>query len=95
MLRTTDVDDGPTELTYTITVAPEFGEVRLSGASVSIGGTFTQDGVDNGRLTYVHTGANRSSDGFEFTVADGEEQGVGPAGGAFEISVEGAIGSTR
>jgi hypothetical protein len=85
LLSTVDLDDGPAELTYTITSGPDFGELRVNGVAVLNGGTFTQDDIDNGRLTYVHDGVAESPGGFSFTVADGGENGVGPAAGVFTI----------
>jgi len=89
LLLTTDADDGPASLTYMITEAPQFGELRVNGAPITSGGAFTQDDINNNRLTYVHDGANGSADEFTFTVADGGENGVQPATGSFSINITG------
>lgn len=86
-LLTEDVDDGPAELTYTLISAPQRGTLKLSGSNLAAGGTFTQDDVNNGRVSYVHNGANTLADNFTFNVADGGESGVQPAGGTFTINV--------
>jgi hypothetical protein len=87
LLLTVDADDGPAELTYTITDAPQSGELQVNGSPISTGGSFTQDDVNNGRLTYVHSGTNDSPDQFSFTVADGGESGVQPATCVFSIDI--------
>jgi hypothetical protein len=90
LLLTTDIDDGPADLTYTLTDTPDSGQLRLNGAPIAVGGTFTQDDVNNGRLTYLHNGVDQSRDEFAFTVADGGESGVRPASGLFSITVTAA-----
>jgi hypothetical protein len=95
MLETTDVDDGPTELTYTLTDAPDSGDLKIDGTNVPQGGTFTQADIDNNRLTYVHDGSSSFADGFEFTVADGGEGGVMPATGSFIIEIADPSGLAR
>jgi hypothetical protein len=91
LLLTVDATDGPADLTYTLTSAPEFGELWLAGVPVPEGGTFTQDDANNGRLTYMHDGVTDAADGFAFTVADGGEEGIQPASGTFSISVKAPI----
>jgi len=92
VLLTIDADDGPENLTYTLTAGPDAGELRLDGALVAVGGTFTQADVDAGRLAYMHTGVDLTADSFALTVADGGENGVQPAGGAFQINITGPNG---
>ncbi len=87
LLLTIDADDGPLDLIYTLTDAPDFGEIRLNGTAIVGGNTFTQDDVDNNRLAYVHTGGDSSPDSFEFTVQDGGENGVQPATGTFGLTI--------
>jgi hypothetical protein len=76
-LQVTDADDPTTGLNYTVTAAPTQGDL-------SLGTAFTQDDIDNGRLTYTHTGSE--SDSFQFTVSDGETA-LGPY--LFTIMVQG------
>jgi len=85
-LLTTDLDDAPSELTYTLTSEPSFGELQLDGAKLLVDATFTQADVDLSRLAYVHYGTNTPADIFTFTVADGGENGAKPVGGTFVIS---------
>ncbi|MCS5637621.1 MAG: Ig-like domain-containing protein, partial [Myxococcota bacterium] len=61
-LQATDAD-GDT-LTYTVTAAPTSGALNL-------GTTFTQAQIDASALNYSHDGSEGASDGFTFTVSDG------------------------
>jgi len=49
--------------------------------------TFTQADIDGGLLTYDHDGSNTSSDSFQFSLADGGEDGATPASGSFNITI--------
>jgi len=70
-LETTDPDNTPGEITYTLTAVPANGELRLSGTPLGASDSFTQDDIDNGRVTYVHDGSESTSDSFGFDVSDG------------------------
>ncbi len=71
-LLTTDVDDnGADELTYTITVLATTGELQLSGTALQVGGTFTQEDVNNGRVSFVtNDGTDTGVTSFTLSVAD-------------------------
>ena len=86
-LLTTDTDDGPADLTYTLTDAPDWGEIRKNGVMVPEGGTFTQQDINNSLVTYVHDGSASCFDRFDYSVADGGEDGVMPATGTFTINL--------
>lgn len=64
LLQTTDADNTPDELVYTITIPPTQGILNPDA-------TFTQADIDNGLVSYTHTGSG--SDSFAFTVTDGED----------------------
>ncbi len=87
LLRTEDANDGAARLTYTVTVAPDFGSLEVNSVPVSAGDTFTQQDIDNGWLTYNHNGVDDSEDTFEFTVADGGEGGTQPLMGSFSVNI--------
>jgi len=93
LLRVEDVDDSASELTYTITVAPSFGQLEIGGVAVSAGGAFTQKDIDDGLFTYTHGGVDQSPDRFDFVVADGGEDGTASLLGTFAIEVVGFVGS--
>ena len=84
MLDTTDVDNSAVQLVYTVTAVPGNGVIKLSGTALNLSDTFTQDDIDNSRLTYDHDGSETTGDGFDFSVDDG----VGTAStGTFSITV--------
>ncbi len=87
ILLTTDAEDGPEDLTYTLIEAPKYGDIELANTPLAKGGTFTQDDINNGRVTYNHSGANRTRDGFSFNVVDSQEDSIKPADGAFSIKI--------
>ncbi len=64
LLKTTDVDNDITELTYTVTVPPTQGTLNL-------GENFTEFQLMKDQLRYTHTGSG--SDSFQFTVTDGQD----------------------
>ena len=70
LLETTDVDNSPAELIYTVNTTPSAGTLRLGGAHLSVGGTFTQQDINNGLLTWDHDDSEVFTDGFDFTVDD-------------------------
>ena len=91
-LRTTDVDNTPDQLVYTLFSAPNpltSGSLRLSNgggttATLAAGGTFTQADVNSGFLSYLQNGSETTSDSFTFQVYDNTPgsitvPGTGPA----------------
>ncbi len=70
MLQITDVDNIPSQLTYTITARPNRGSLFLNGLGSNSNGAFTQDDINNNRLTYKHNGSETLSDVFGFTATD-------------------------
>ena len=84
MLQTTDVDNTPAELVYTVTSVPVNGVLRRNGVDLSVSSTFTQADIDAGLITYLHDDTETTSDSFSFTVDDG----VGSSSsGTFNITV--------
>jgi hypothetical protein len=67
-LEATDPDNTPAELTYTVSAGPQHGTLELGGTATS---TFTQDDLNNNRVTYQNDGGPATADGFTFTVSDG------------------------
>lgn len=61
-LRTSDLDDSADNLVYTVTQLPSDG-------FLSLGATFTQQQINDGALSYTHTGTD--ADMFKFVVSDG------------------------
>jgi hypothetical protein len=71
LLQATDQDNTAAQLTYTLTSLPIAGTLRLDGNALAIGGKFTQDDINNSRVTYLQNGSSTVSDNFSFTVSDG------------------------
>ena len=87
MLNEGDVDDAGVGLTYTITSAPINGTLRVSGTALGVSDTFTQADIDAGIVTYDHDGSETTTDSFDFSLADGGEDGATPAPGTFNFTV--------
>jgi VCBS repeat-containing protein len=93
MLNEGDTDDEGEGLTYTVTTLPENGVLRLASSTLgsttlALNGTFTQADIDNGDVQYVHNGGETSTDNFDFSLADGGEDGVAAlTGQRFAITV--------
>ena len=88
LLNEGDVDDSGTEITYRVTSVTTNGTLRLNGTALNNNDTFTQDDIDNNRLTYDHDGSETSADSFTFDVLDGGEDGAAPLlNQTFNISI--------
>ncbi len=68
MLQTTDADNTPGQLVYTVTGLTSNGTLRLSGTLLNVNDTFTQADIDAGLVTYDHGGSETTSDAFNFSV---------------------------
>jgi VCBS repeat-containing protein len=82
-LEVTDVDTAAGSIIYTLTAEPTNG--TLSGGAIGVSNTFTQDDIDNSRISYTHDGSESASDSFSFTVSDGEGGSIGET--TFTITV--------
>ncbi|MEM7654953.1 MAG: reprolysin-like metallopeptidase [Bacteroidota bacterium] len=68
LLEATSSGAGATGITFTLVSKPIRGRVELDLASMSIGTTFTQNDINNGRISYLHFGDTIPSDAFTFDV---------------------------
>jgi hypothetical protein len=82
VLRTTDVDDGPSEIVYTVVAQSADGRLRVDGTPLAPGARFTQADVDSGRLSFV--GRQAGLHDVVLAVSDGS----GTAGGSVTMSVK-------
>ncbi len=73
-LVTADMDNTASQLTYTLRSLPVDGSIRLDGTPLAVGATFTQQDVNDSKVTYVHNGAENPADGFAWDLTDGEHQ---------------------
>lgn len=71
MLHTSDPDNTPDQIVYTLNVVPANGQLRLSGTNLANGATFTQADIDAGRISYAHGGGENTSDLMMFSVTSG------------------------
>jgi hypothetical protein len=85
MLSVTDVDDPATDVRFSVTVLPQHGELRREGTVLAAGEEFTQDDLDNNRVSYHHDGSETTADSFSFTVRD--RAGATLSERQFEITV--------
>ncbi|WP_178111979.1 MULTISPECIES: Ig-like domain-containing protein [unclassified Pseudomonas] len=58
-------------LTYRVLVTPGSGTLLVNGVAIGAFGTFTQADVDNGLVTFRHSGNEHFVDSFQFSVSDG------------------------
>jgi hypothetical protein len=84
VLFTTDSDNLPSELRYTLQGQPVFGALRRGGISIGTGAIFTQQDIDNGLISYQHNGSEQPADTFTFLVSDGASA---PIPGIINIAV--------
>ncbi|MEB3356732.1 MAG: cadherin-like domain-containing protein [Synechococcales bacterium] len=85
-LQATDADNTSDELTYRLNSLPTNGSLNLDGVSLGVDSTFTQADIDNGRLSYQHSGDETTEDAFTFTVTDGAGGEIGETNFAFSIN---------
>ncbi len=83
-----DADDPDTSLVYTVTsLANIHGTLKLSGGALAVNGTFTQDDLDNNRVTYDHDGSETTAAAFGFSITDGSSSSI--TGQTFNFTVHG------
>ncbi len=91
ILQTIDLNSLSTNLIYTMTSTPLYGQLELAtNAGVAIT-SFTQDDLDNNLVIYVHNGNETpSADGFIFDITDGTTTLIGRT---FDITVKDFTGA--
>lgn len=75
-LTAQDQDTPSEQIVFTITQSPFFGSIQRSGTTVT---SFTQNDLENGRITYVHTGPEATDgqsvqDSFKVKISDGDHR---------------------
>jgi hypothetical protein len=83
MLDITDPDDVDTDVTYTASGLGN-GIIQVNGVTQN---TFTQDDINNGRVTFIHDGSETTSAGFNISVIDGGEHGAVADTGTFNMTI--------
>ncbi|WP_206754533.1 cadherin-like domain-containing protein [Leptolyngbya sp. FACHB-36] len=69
LLQAIDPDTPLSEIRYTLTAAPLRGTLRLNNNSLAAGGTFTEQDIQSGLLSYQHLGGEQTDDTFFFRVS--------------------------
>ncbi len=67
-----DDDNSADELIFTITELPSHGTLLFNNSTASLGAQFSQNDIDNHKLSYLHSGDDSEVDKFEFVVVDGQ-----------------------
>uniref|UniRef100_A0A8C5TK83 FRAS1 related extracellular matrix 2 n=1 Tax=Malurus cyaneus samueli TaxID=2593467 RepID=A0A8C5TK83_9PASS len=70
-LDASDTDTELARLRFILTQAPRYGQLQLSGYSLVPGGIFGLEDIRQGRVVYVHSGAETNSDTCRLDVSDG------------------------
>lgn len=98
-LSAVDPDNTTVQRQFRITDAPTEGTLLLNGSALGVGSTFTQQDIDEGRLSYRHGGNEVGAlidgfgaqyhDRFHFVVNDGvlEDSGAGADNNVFLITL--------
>ena len=73
------------EIVYTLGSAPQAGQLVSSGNVLATGSTFTQDDIDQVRISYRHSGADTFTDSFLFSAKGKPGVPTNSIGFAFEI----------
>ena len=91
-----DNDNSSIQRQYRITAAPTTGQLLLSGVALGVNSVFTQDDLDNGRISYRHNGSEIYADSFSYVVSDGDyvvndsqtfAQGATPSASTYHIEI--------
>ncbi|MEQ9438191.1 MAG: cadherin-like domain-containing protein [Cyclobacteriaceae bacterium] len=91
-LEVTDAESNPEAITYTLTQVPANGSLQRDGTDLAAAGTFTQQDINDGLISYANSGASEASDSFSFTVADGNGGAIAETQFMITINVVTAIG---
>jgi len=72
LLLAADNNNTAGELIYTLVYAPSSGILTFNGSPVTAGARFTQEELNNGKISFEDTSEAEGTDYFSFTVADGQ-----------------------
>ena len=86
LLSFADASSSTTQIVYTVQTVPMAGTITKSGSSLGTGSTFTQDDIDNSRISYAHGGAEIFKDNFIFTVSG--TPGLATGSTAFSVEID-------
>nr|XP_061810632.1 FRAS1-related extracellular matrix protein 1a [Nerophis lumbriciformis] len=75
-LAMSDPDTPNSSLVFTLLRPPQHGELLLHGTALTAGSTFTQQNIEDLKVTYKHDGKKSQIDRFEFAATDSTNLGV-------------------
>lgn len=84
-LSVSDVDTDSSNLIYTLTRNVESGELKNNGIVMNIDDTFTQDDIDNNKISYRSFDNDSTSDSFSFTINDNDGGAIAET--SFDIAI--------
>jgi hypothetical protein len=84
-LVTADADNSPDQLTYTVKSLPANGVLSREGVALEVGGTFTQQDITDGKVSYANNGDEAHTDEFTWELSDGANKI--PANGATPFAI--------
>ncbi len=71
-LNTIDDEQSASEISYVLLLIPTNGVLYKNGVALAINNTFTQQDINDAKITYIHDGSESPlSDSFKYTVNDG------------------------
>lgn len=77
LLLAADNNNSASELVYTLVYAPSSGILTFNGNPIAAGARFTQEELNNSKISFEDTSEAEGSDYFSFTVADGQGGWIG------------------
>lgn len=77
LLLAADNNNSASELVYTLVYAPSSGILTFNGNPIAAGARFTQEELNNSKISFEETSEAEGSDYFSFTVADGQGGWIG------------------
>lgn len=77
LLLAADNNNSASELVYTLVYAPSSGILNFNGNPIAAGARFTQEELNNSKISFEDTSEAEGSDYFSFTVADGQGGWIG------------------
>ncbi|MCB9309977.1 MAG: proprotein convertase P-domain-containing protein [Lewinellaceae bacterium] len=80
----TDPNDIASDIVFTLTAVPQYGQLYIENKGLNIGNTFTQEDINSGKLRYTHMAEYLTPDGFSFIVTD---QNKGWSGGVSKAEI--------
>jgi hypothetical protein len=87
ILRAEDPDQKPSELRFTLLSPPQHGIFYRNKTALKENGSFTQEDINSGLVSYAHDGGEASSDSFGFCVSDGAGGEIKKTTGSIKISI--------